>query len=107
MLISTNSYFRQKKIKLINFGIMMQGLIFLSTFLKRGIKSFNKMVLFPYSCIIRFLKAIVFLNKKVITFFMINENQHYLSKMLVFFCSHHNIKYKQLLTDEKGSDINY
>jgi len=51
------------------------------------------MVLFPYSRIIRFLKAIVFLNKKVSTFFRFNENQHFLSKMLVFFCSDHNIKY--------------
>ncbi len=65
----------------------MQRPLFLTTFLKRGINSLTKWVLFPYRCIRRFLKAIVFLNKKVKTFFLITENQHFVSKNVGFFLS--------------------
>jgi len=64
---------------------MMQGLVFLSTFLERDPKSLHQRVLFPKACIKRFLKAIVFLNKKVKTFFLIRENQHFLSRDVGFF----------------------
>ncbi len=63
----------------------MQGGIFLSTFLERDTKSLNREVLFPLTCVKRFLQAIVFLNKKVKTFFLIRENQHFLSRDVGFF----------------------
>jgi hypothetical protein len=63
----------------------MQRVIFLSTFLERDSTSLNRRVLFPLTCIKRFLKAIVFLNKKVKTFFLIRENQHFLSRGVGFF----------------------
>jgi len=63
----------------------MQRPLFLTTFLKRGINSLFKWVLFPYRCIRRFFKAIVFLNHEVKTIFQISENQHFVSKNVGFF----------------------
>jgi len=69
--------FQQKMYKLIIFDIMMQQVIFQSTFLTRGFNSLPKEVLFFERCRKRFLKAIVFLNKKGVTFFLNFENQHF------------------------------
>ena len=58
---------------------MMQSVIFPSTFLERGAKVLKKKVLFSPFCIKRFLKAIVFSYKKVTTFFLVYESQHFYS----------------------------
>ena len=63
----------------------MQRVIFLSTFFERGTLSLIKRVLFPDGCIKRFLKAIVILHKKVNTFFLHIENQHFLFRNVGFF----------------------
>jgi len=63
----------------------MQRPLFLTIFPERGITSLTKWVLFPYRCIRRFFKGIVFLNKKVTTFFLNTENQHFVSRNVGFF----------------------
>lgn len=57
----------------------MQSVIFPSTFLERGAEVLKKKVLFSQFCIKRFLKAIVFSIKKVTTFFLVYESQHFYS----------------------------
>lgn len=64
----------------------MQAVVFLTTFPKRGIKSLHMEVHFQKNCIKRFLKAIVFLIKKVKTFFLIRKTNIFYPDMLVFFC---------------------
>lgn len=64
---------------------MMQRVIFLTTFHERGIFGYLHKVLLPTSCIERFFKAIVKLNKKVITFLNHLESQHFLQRNVGFF----------------------
>jgi len=64
---------------------MMQRVIFLTTFHERGTFGYLHKVLLPSSCIGRFFKAIVILNKKVNTFFHYLESQHFLQRNVGFF----------------------
>ena len=68
--------FQQKMYKLIIFDIMMQQVIFQSTFLHTSFQNLKKKVLFS-NCIVRFLKAIVFLEKMITTLSLVIENQHF------------------------------
>lgn len=61
----------------------MQRMIFPSNFLREGVNDLSKKVLFPQSCITRFLKAIVFFYKKV-TLLLVIENQHFLFRNVGF-----------------------
>ena len=63
----------------------MQRVIFLSTFFERDTLSLIKRVLFPDGCVKRFFKAIVISHKKVNTFFLHFENQHFLFRNVGFF----------------------
>lgn len=63
---------------------MMQQEIFQSTFLRSGFNYLAKEVLFSESCISQFLKAIAFFHKKVTTFNLVNENQHFISQNVGF-----------------------
>lgn len=69
----------------------MQRVIFLKTYLERGTSKLIQKVPFPDVCIQRFFKAIVNLNKKVNTFFLHFENQHFLFRNVGFFCMHKQI----------------
>ncbi len=70
---------------------MMLRVIFHFNFLERGtVKRFEK-ISFSQSSVRRFLKAIVFFYKKGSTFFLINEDQHFIFRNvgLLFFCQVH------------------
>jgi hypothetical protein len=75
--------FQEKIYKLVIFGIMMQQMIFQSTFLHTGSRNLRKKVLFS-NCIVRFLKAIVFFEKKVTKEFSVIESQHFISRNVGF-----------------------
>lgn len=95
MLISTAKYFQQKTYKQVIFDNMMQQVIFQSTFLQTGFFDLKKEVLFS-NCIVRFLKAIVFLLKKV-TLFPVIENQHFISQNVGFLFLRQTISKNQYL----------
>lgn len=80
MLISSTGIFPFINQKQAIFETMMQQVLFLSAFLKQRTKRLWKKAQFSHRCIQRFLKAIVFLHKKVTTFFLIIEDQYFLSK---------------------------
>lgn len=83
MLISTRCYFHQKIVKPVIFDNMMRQVIFQSTFLQTGFINLKRQVLFS-TCIVRFLKAIVF-SHKMVTLLSVIENQHFISQNVGFF----------------------
>jgi len=97
MLISSTGIFLQLNTKETIFENMMQHVLFLSTFTARGANHLWKKVLYSDHCIERYLKAIVFLDKKGSTFFQFIESQHLFIKNVGFlFLRHSNFKIQYL-----------
>jgi len=63
---------------------MVQQVIFQSTILRKKHTSLKKKVLFSKSCIVRFLKAIVFSENIGNKIFLFPENQHFYFKNVGF-----------------------
>ncbi len=97
MLISSTSIYLQVNMKEVIFEIMMQQVLFLSTFIARGAQHLWKKVLYSDHCIERFLKAFVFLHKRGSTFFQFIESQHLIIKNVGFlFLCHSKFKIQYL-----------
>jgi hypothetical protein len=75
---------------------MMLRVIFHFNFLERGTKKSFEKISFSHCGIRRFLKAIVFIDKKGSTFLPINEDQHFIFQnvgLRFFRQSHYQIQY--------------